>query len=96
MQSSTSESRVRRDAVGVTTRRAERRRAEHRRRTIALVAAALVVAVVMAALFVKTGSEPTSTRTLPINPPRPTTTSAPTGVALGTGGVTPFLSLIHI
>ena len=46
----------------------------------------------MAALFVKTGSEPTSTstRTQSTNPPRPTTTAAPTGVALGTGGVTPF------
>ena len=90
MQSSTSESRVRRDAVGVTTRRAERRRAEHRRRTIALVAAALVVAVVMAALFVKTGSEPTSTSTATQSTNPPTTTSAPTGVAVGTGGMIPF------
>jgi hypothetical protein len=92
VQISTSEPRVRRDAIEVTTRRAERRRAEHRRRTIALVAATVVVAVVMAALFIKTGSEPTttSTRTQSTNPPRPTPTSAPTGVALGTGGVTPF------
>ena len=92
MQITTSEPRVRRDSLDVTTRRAERRRAEHRRRTIALVAATLVVVVVMAALFVKTGSEPTSTstRTQASNPPRPTTTAAPTAVALGTGGVTPF------
>ena len=92
MQITTSEPRVRRDSLDVTTRRAERRRAEHRRRTIALVAATLVVAVVMAALFIKTGSEPTSTstRTQASNPPRPTTTAAPTAVALGTGGVTPF------
>jgi hypothetical protein len=92
VQITTSEPRVRRDSLDVTTRRAERRRAEHRRRTIALVAATLVVVVVMAALFVKTGSEPTSTstRTQASNPPRPTTTAAPTAVALGTGGVTPF------
>jgi hypothetical protein len=92
VQITTSEPRVRRDSLDVTTRRAERRRAEHRRRTIALVAAALIVAVVMTALFVKTGSEPTptSTRTQASSPPRPTTTAAPTGVALGTDGVTPF------
>jgi hypothetical protein len=92
VQITTSEPRVRRDSRDATTRRAERRRAAHRRRTIALVAATLLVTVVMAALFVKTGSEPTSssTRTQSTNPPRPTTTSAPTGVALGTGGVTPF------
>ena len=94
MQISTSEPRVRHDSIDLRATRAERRRAEHRRRAVALGAAALVVLAVVAVLFVKTGSEPTSTRTQSTNPPRPTTTvapaAAPTGVALGTGGVTPF------
>jgi hypothetical protein len=90
VQTTTSEPRARHHSIDAATRRAERRRAQHRRRAVALVAATVVVVVVLAALFVKTGSEPTSTRTGSTNPPRPTTTAAPTEVALGTGGITPF------
>jgi hypothetical protein len=81
------------ESARAPTTRAERRRGEQRtarRRALALVAGAVVVVVIVAALFVKSGSDSRTRSTQSTSAPHPTTTAAPTGVALGTDGLIPF------
>jgi hypothetical protein len=67
-------------------------RRHHRRRSAALAVAALIVVVLVLVLFTRAGSDPSSTTrtTTPSTKPVPTSTSLPSVVQPGTGGVVPF------